>query len=306
MKAALLARPRVWAVCLSLATLLAGRSMPAQQMVTETRDPAQPQDEEFAKLVKEWTTQPYFISPLVDHLPKVQGIPTPKDVLGYHVGAPAKLTYYADIVKYYRALAAATPRVKVETIGKSDEDRELVVVWVSSDENINNLQQNRDSLAKIADPRGLPADQIRQLIATTKPHYHLMGGLHSGETGTVRDADGARIPACDRDVAAHQADPGQRDRVGDARSRPRRSRSQRRLVLSRPRTQQQTGTESGRGAGGRGAAGQAASGQAGAGATADRAGEAAAVRGAAAKAAVAAVSAAVLGQVRLPRQQSRH
>ena len=67
-------------------------------------------------------------------------MPSPKDVLGHHVGAPATLTYYADILKYYRALAAATPRVKVETIGKSDEDRELVVVWVSSDENIKNLQ----------------------------------------------------------------------------------------------------------------------------------------------------------------------
>ncbi len=60
-------------------------------------------------------------------------MPTPKDVLGYHVGAPRKLTYYADILKYYRALAAATPRVQVETIGRSDEGRELVVVWVSSD-----------------------------------------------------------------------------------------------------------------------------------------------------------------------------
>src|SRR5262249_58623956 len=111
------------------------------------------------------------------------GIPTPKDVLGYYIGAPAKLTYYADILKYYRALAKATPRVKVETIGKSDEGRELVVVWVSSDENIKNLQHNRDNLAKIADPRGLSKDQIQTLIRTTKPHYHLMGGLHSGETG---------------------------------------------------------------------------------------------------------------------------
>jgi Zinc carboxypeptidase len=163
--------------------LLAGISMPAQQMVTETRDPAQTQDEDFAKAVKEWTTQPYFISPLVDHLPKVVGVPSPKDVLGYHIGAPAKLTYYADALKYYRALAAATPRVKVETIGTSDEDRELVVVWVSSDENITNLQKNRDNLAKIADPRGLSDAQITQLVATTRPHYHLMGGLHSGETG---------------------------------------------------------------------------------------------------------------------------
>ena len=107
----------------------------------------------------------------------------PKDVLGYHIGAPGKLTYYEDIVKYYRALAAATPRVKVETIGKSDEDRELVVVWVSSDENITNLQQNRENLAKIADPRGSDAGTDPAARRDTKPHYHLMGGLHSGETG---------------------------------------------------------------------------------------------------------------------------
>src|SRR3954451_10616949 len=165
------------------AAICLAASMPAQQMVTETRDLAQPQDEEFAKLISEWTTAPSYLSPLVDHLPKVTGIPSPKDVLGHHVGAPATLTYYADILRYYYALAAATPRVKVETIGKSDEDRELVVVWVSSDDNMRTLQRNRDNLAHIADPRGLSADQIKQLIATTKPHYHLMGGLHSGETG---------------------------------------------------------------------------------------------------------------------------
>src|SRR6478672_2164444 len=136
------------------ALLFAAVSLPAQQMVTETRDPAQQQDPDFEKSVKEWTGQPYFSSPLVDHLPVVKGIPSPKDVLGYHIGAPYKLTYYADILKYYRALAAATPRVKVETIGKSDEGRERVVVWVTSDENMKGLQRNRDNLARIADPRG--------------------------------------------------------------------------------------------------------------------------------------------------------
>jgi hypothetical protein len=177
------ARQRRVSFIIGAALLVAGISMPAQQMVTETRDPAQTQDEDFAKAVREWTTQPYFISPLVDHLPRVAGVPSPKDVLGYHIGAPAKLTYYADALRYYRALAAATPRVKVETIGTSDEDRELVVVWVSSDENIANLQKNRDNLAKVADPRGLSEAQITDLVATTRPHYHLMGGLHSGETG---------------------------------------------------------------------------------------------------------------------------
>jgi Zinc carboxypeptidase len=172
------------ALLLTTALVIAAVSLPAQQMVTETRDPAQTQDDEFAASVKAWTTQPYFLSPLVDHLPKVSGVPAPKDVLGYHIGAPARLTYYADILKYYKALAAAAPgRVRIESIGRSDEDRELVVVWISSDANITNLQNNRENLARIADPRSSSPEQIRQLVATTKPHYHLMGGLHSGETG---------------------------------------------------------------------------------------------------------------------------
>ncbi|HYN10169.1 MAG TPA: M14 family zinc carboxypeptidase [Vicinamibacterales bacterium] len=175
---------RLRTALLPLAVLvIASTGLPAQQWVTETRDPKQTQDEDFAKAYKEWTGDPMFGSPLVDHLPKVSGIPTPKDVLGYHIGAPRTLTYYENILKYYRALAAATPRVKIETIGKSDENRELVVVWVSSDANITNLQQNRANLARLADPRGVPEAAIKQLIATTKPHYHFIGGLHSGEFG---------------------------------------------------------------------------------------------------------------------------
>ena len=168
------------AAALSTVALSTARS---QAMVNETRDPNQKQDEEFAKLYATWTGEAKYGSPLVDHLPRVAGIPTPKDVLGYYIGAPAKLTYYADILKYYRALAKASPRVKIETIGKSDEGRELVVVWISSDENIRNLSQNRANLAKIADPRGMSESQVRALMQKTKPHYHFMGGLHSGETG---------------------------------------------------------------------------------------------------------------------------
>jgi hypothetical protein len=155
----------------------------AQQPTLDTRDPKQLQDEAFAGLYKVWTGDARYGSPLVDHLPIVRGVPTPKDVLGYHIGAPRTLTYYADILKYYRALAAATPRVRVESIGKSDEGRELVVVWVSSEQNMKGLQANRDRLAKIADPRGRSEAEIRQLIATTKPNYHIIGGLHSGESG---------------------------------------------------------------------------------------------------------------------------
>ena len=219
-----------------LALVLAVVAMPAQQMVTETRDPAQAQDEDFAKSVKEWTTQPYFISPLVDHLPKVEGVPSPKDVLGYHVGAPAKLTYYADIVKYYRALETALPgRVKIETIGKSDENRELVVVWISSDDNLKALQKNRDNLARLADPRRSSDAEIRQLHRRHQAAVPPDGRAAQRRDRPFRNADGARLSAGDRNVAAHPADSRQRLRVDHAGRRSRRPRSQRRLVLSQSR-----------------------------------------------------------------------
>ncbi len=155
----------------------------AQMMSLDTRDPSQKQDESFEKAYREWIMSPKHGSPLVDHLPVVPGIPMPKDILGYHIGAPKKLTYYADQLKYYRALDAASPRVMIETIGKSDEGRELIVIWISSDANMQKVEQNRANLAKIADPRGMSEAQVKELIGQTKPHYHFMGGLHSGETG---------------------------------------------------------------------------------------------------------------------------
>ena len=171
-----------WLGALGLAAVLVA-GVAAQPSVLQPRDPAQPQDEEFARLVREWTTRPEFLSPLVDHLPTAPGVPTPKEVLGYHIGAPKKLTYYADILRYYRTLASRTPRVKVLSIGRTDEDREIVTVFVSSEANIRDLERHRQDLARLADPRGLSEAEARTIIARAKPIYHLMAGLHSGETG---------------------------------------------------------------------------------------------------------------------------
>src|SRR5215467_920695 len=107
----------------------------------------QAQDEEFAKLVKEWTTSPEFMSPLVDHLPKAAGVPSPKDVLGYYVGAPKKLTRVADLGRYYRALASASKRVKLLPAGTTDEGRECLVIAISDEDNIRNLDANKTYLA---------------------------------------------------------------------------------------------------------------------------------------------------------------
>ena len=143
----------------------------------------QPMDEDFAKSVRMWTTRPEFLSPLVDHLPRVAGIPTPGEFLGYHIGEPKRLTKTEKIYGYYRALAAATPRVKVITIGRTDEGRECLVVFIGSEESIRDLEKHRLSLAQLADPRKIDENQAQEILSRTKPIYHLMAGLHSGETG---------------------------------------------------------------------------------------------------------------------------
>ncbi len=143
----------------------------------------QAQDPDYARSVQEWTTKPEFLSPLVDHLPKAAGIPTPKDVLGYYVGAPKKLTHTADLLRYYRALEAASKRVKILPAGRTDEGREQVVVAIADQDTIRNLDTYKGYLAKLADPRGLSDEQAKQIVAAAKPIYMFTGGLHSAETG---------------------------------------------------------------------------------------------------------------------------
>src|SRR6187402_1491540 len=57
------------------------------------RDPNQPVDEEYTRKIKEYTTETFFLSPLVDYMPASKTVPTPKAVLGDIAGAPGKLPY---------------------------------------------------------------------------------------------------------------------------------------------------------------------------------------------------------------------
>ena len=172
-------RFRFSGLILAFALILTSAVPQAQRPATGTV----PDDAEFAEFVKKATTKPEFLSPLVDHLPRKAGVPTPKDVLGYHIGTEKKLTYVADQQKYFRALEKALPgRFKTEVIGKTEEGRDVMVAYVSSEANIKNLEPNRQNMRRIADPRGLSAADAQQLIANTKPHYHITAGLHSGET----------------------------------------------------------------------------------------------------------------------------
>jgi Zinc carboxypeptidase len=150
------------------------------------RDTSQAVDEAYTKKLKEYTTAPYFTSPLVDYLPASKAVPTPQAVLGDVAGAPGRLPYVSDVHRYMRMVEKASPRVKVYSIGRSEEGREMIAVAVSSEANLARLDENRARLAQLADPRTIAMNDAAadKLVDQSVPVYYITGAIHSPETGS--------------------------------------------------------------------------------------------------------------------------
>src|SRR2546430_5048021 len=151
---------------------------PALSTQSFVRDPKIPIDEDYTNKIKEYTTDPFFSSPLVDYLPASKNVPTPKVVLGDIAGAPGRLPYAEEVYAYMRRLEQAAPqRMKVYSIGKTEEGREMIAVAISSESNMAKLDENRARLAQLADPRTINLDdaQAAALVAQTTPSYYITG-----------------------------------------------------------------------------------------------------------------------------------
>src|ERR1051326_4000524 len=147
--------------------------------------PTNPLDTAYGAKIAEYTTEKYFNTELVDHLPLSGKVPSPDKILGYAVGTPNKLTYTKDLYRYFRALAAASPRVRVVVAPeKSEEGREQILVLVSDEETPAKLDGYKEITAKLADPRKLSDADARTLISEGKPFYWASGSIHSPETGS--------------------------------------------------------------------------------------------------------------------------
>lgn len=144
----------------------------------------QPVDEGYTKQIREATTSPMFLTELVDHLPASATVPTPEKFLGYIAGAENRLTYARDIHRYMRELARTSPRVRVQSIGQTEEGREMIVVLVSSEENLKRLDRLKQITAQLADPRRTPDAEAEKLLAEGVPFYWATGAIHSPETGS--------------------------------------------------------------------------------------------------------------------------
>ena len=140
-------------------------------------------DEEYTTKIKEYLRDPRITTELVDHLPASSTVPTPLKFHGRIIGTPGELTYAKDIQRYFEALDKASDRIKVWTIGKSEEGRDMIVLAVADEMTIRTLDRYKSMLAALTDPRKTTEEQARHLIKTGKPIYWITSGMHSPETG---------------------------------------------------------------------------------------------------------------------------
>lgn len=90
---------------------------------------------------------------LTYYLPDINydsNIPTPESVVGHQIGEWH--LSHDKLIMYYRALAAASPRVDLREYGKSHESRPMMYLVVTSEENMNNLESIRAEHLKLSDP----------------------------------------------------------------------------------------------------------------------------------------------------------
>lgn len=144
-------------------------------------------DEAYTKKIREYTTEPFFLTELVDHLPASKSVPTPEKILGHIVGAPNILTHTDRIYAYFRALASSSKRVRVWNIGQSEEGRDLIIAAIADEKILNRLDKLKEINATLGDPRRIPEKEresiSKKLCREGIPMYWLTGGMHCTEAG---------------------------------------------------------------------------------------------------------------------------
>ncbi len=108
----------------------------------------------------------------------------PADVLGFDPVAEGRLVGWNDIVRYFESLAAASPRLRLDTIGRSTLDQPMIVAVISSESNLRQLDVFLEIQSKLADPRRVASPEEReQLVSDGRLVALVTTGIHPTEVG---------------------------------------------------------------------------------------------------------------------------
>jgi hypothetical protein len=113
------------------------------------------------------------------------GVPTPASVIGFEPGADRKLPQWSQVVAYFKALDAASPRVEVHELGKTTLGRPFIVAFIGDPATLAHLPKIRDAARKLADPRLASASERAALERDGKVVVLVTSSIHSTEVGGI-------------------------------------------------------------------------------------------------------------------------
>ncbi len=119
---------------------------------------------------------------------RAASVPSPSEFLGMTVGADRTVADYRQVLAYFRALDAASPRVEVEILGKTTLGEDLFLAAISSEANLANKKRLQEIARKIADPRGLSEAEADALVREGKVFLFITCNIHSTEIGASQMA----------------------------------------------------------------------------------------------------------------------
>lgn len=116
-------------------------------------------------------------------------VPTPASHFGFEIGADRKLADWKQLTAYYEKLAKTSPRVKVDTIGRTTMGAPFVMVTVTSPENQARLRELQDVQLRLSDPRRVSnAAELQRLLDTGRTIVLITHGIHATEVGSSQSA----------------------------------------------------------------------------------------------------------------------
>ena len=111
-------------------------------------------------------------------------IPAPRTVLGFEPGEDKRLADWPTLVRYYRALAAASNRVRYHELGKTTLGAPFVALAISSPQNLKRLERYRELNARLADPRTIKTNgEAQEALRDGRTIVLITSGIHSNEVG---------------------------------------------------------------------------------------------------------------------------
>jgi hypothetical protein len=109
-------------------------------------------------------------------------ITTPKDALGFNLGDDYMVANYTQLEAYWKKLASESDRMKLVSMGKTEEGRDQWMAIITSPANQKNLEHYKQISARLAHAEGLTEEQAHQLASEGKSVVWVDGGLHASET----------------------------------------------------------------------------------------------------------------------------